>query len=104
MFAVRKLAAVAASTILFGTTALAQVISVAPEITQGTVETVTFTDAAQANKTIVISITGGYPVELIKVEVKTDASGVGTAKFTVPAWVAAAFNGGNAPEVVSLIH
>lgn len=62
-------------------------------------------DPSRANGSIVVTIDNGDPVnpEKVEVEVKLDASGSGSANWTVGDWEGANFNAPGAKEVSRMI-
>jgi hypothetical protein len=88
--------------LLVSTSALAQKINVpAGTLTAGNEIVISFEDASKAGTTITVTITNeGYPTPQVQyVEIVLDASGKGSAGWTVPTgWWMAFFNAPDATE------
>jgi len=70
-------------------------------LTPGKTIDITFVDPSKANGSVFVTLDNGDSVqpERIEIEIKLDASGKGSAPWTVPDWWEVHANGGGAKEV-----
>jgi microcompartment protein CcmK/EutM len=87
---------------LVGGMAKAQSLSVTPggSLTAGSTADVTYDNPSLAGTTVVVTITGGFPVtSTIELSIALDSAGHGTAKWVVLSWSSATFNAPGAHEL-----
>jgi hypothetical protein len=95
------LAAVLAA-VVFSPFAIAQTLTVSPDpiLTAGDDAKISYSDPSRGGQTVVVTVTGGFPVQTIEIPIPLDADGSGSKTWKVLSWHSASFN---APGVTELI-
>lgn len=93
MFATKRLGGAFLSVVVFAATALAQSMTVAPDpLRSGNSATINYTNAAKANTTITVYVSGGIPATTQEVSIQLDSQGHGTGVWQVANWRNATFS------------
>lgn len=93
--------------LVFASAAATQSLSVTPGngLTTGATATIAYDNPSRANQTIVVTVSGGFPVlTTIEITIQLDASGKGSAKWVVLAWVSAHFDAPDTHTVTEAIR
>jgi hypothetical protein len=91
---------------LLSSSLCAQSLTITPggSISAGSNVILSYANPRLANQTIVVTVTGGTPVETHNIEIPLDGSGNGTGTWTAAPWTKAFFNAPDTVEQMRLIN
>ena len=99
------LAAVFAA-VLFSPFVRAQTLTVTPDpvLTAGDTAKISYSDPQRAGQTVVVTVTGGFPVQTIEIPIPLGSDGSGSGTWTVLSWHSASFNAPGVPELTLAVQ
>lgn len=102
MIATQRIVRAVLGAVLFAAAAVAQSMTVTPNpLRSGGAASISYTNAAKANSTVTVFVTGGFPVPTTQeVVIQLDAQGHGVGTWQVANWRSATFSAAGVGDIV----